>query len=150
VLTPKHGELRGSERWDKCSSAWVRADEWQERQWAREDAAFARKANQGELACPSVIFDSHKPVQSAVTGRWHDSKSTLRREYRQHEVVEVGNDVPKKADLVRKKDPREFQKVREAVGRARAALEIPDRITKIVPDEAGMRRLHAEGKIQGV
>ena len=39
--------------------------------------------SQGQLCTPSVIHDSHKPVQSQVTGRVHDSKSTLRREYRE-------------------------------------------------------------------
>ena len=53
----KHGEQRGSDRWDRPSMAWVRADQWQVRQWEREDRVFARKANQGQLTAPSIVTD---------------------------------------------------------------------------------------------
>lgn len=93
---PAHGAARGSERYDRPAMAWIDAAEWQRRQWAREDAVFARQANQGELCTPMVIGDGlGKDLQSQVTGRWHDSKSTLRREYKQHGMVEVGTEKPK-------------------------------------------------------
>ena len=39
-----------------------------------------------------IICDTMDPVQSMVTGEWHDSKSSLRAEYRREGVVELGND----------------------------------------------------------
>jgi hypothetical protein len=147
-LLPKNGEIRGGERWDSVSRAWVRADEWQQRQWAREDAAFARRANQGELSAPMVIGDTMKrDLQSQVTGRIHDSKSALRREYREHGVVEIGNDVPKGRGPGYKRPEAEAKLTREALNRARQELDMPGIITKVVPDPEGMRRLRAQGKI---
>lgn len=91
---PAHGEVRGGDRWDKPSAAWVPADEWQRRQWAREDAAFARHANQGELACPMVIRDGLglHGLQSQVDGRMYDSKRAMRRHYRESGMIEVGDE----------------------------------------------------------
>ena len=147
-MSPKHGEMRGGERWDRLAGAWVHADEWQARQWAREDAAFARKANQGELCTPGVIFDSMRSLQSQVTGRYHDSKSTLRREYREHGMVEVGNDVAKTRGKSKAVNPAAERKaVEAALYRAKSELDVPTNITKVVHDEAGMNRLRALGKI---
>jgi hypothetical protein len=144
----KHGELRNGERWDRLAGAWVRADEWQVRQWAREDAAFARKANQGELCAPMVIHDSMRSLQSQVTGRYHDSKSALRREYREHGVLEVGNDVPKTKGASKAVNPdAEHRAIEAALYRAKSELDVPTNITKVVHDEAGMNRLRALGKI---
>jgi hypothetical protein len=97
---PKHGEARGPDRWDNPSKAWVRSDEWQQRQWAREDAVFARQANQGELCAPQGIISDTcgktiNGVQSQTDGRWYDSKSQLRREYKRADVIEVGSEVVK-------------------------------------------------------
>jgi hypothetical protein len=91
---PKNGELRNGERWDSFSKSWVRADEWQRRQWEREDAVFARRANQGQLTAPMIISDGLglHGLQSQVDGKQYDSKSNMRRHYRQSGVVEVGND----------------------------------------------------------
>lgn len=93
---PKHGEARGSDRYDRPSMAWVRADEWQARQWDREDRIFAKRARQGEPCAPMVLSDGLgvHGLQSQVDGKYYDSKSGLRRHYRQAGVVEVGNDVP--------------------------------------------------------
>lgn len=143
---PKNGEIRGGERWDRLSAAWVRADEWQRRQWDREDRAFARRANQGELTTPSVIHDSHKAVQSQVTGRWHDSKSTLRREYREHGVIEVGNDVPKKRGTTYRRPEAENKLTFEALRKAKSDLDIPSDF-KVYRDPEGMERLRRQGKI---
>ena len=96
-MWPKHGDQRGGERYDRPSMAWVPADEWQRRQWEREDRVFAKAANQGELCCPSVISDNIggvRGLQSQVDGRMYDSKSNLRRHYRQSGVIEVGGQVP--------------------------------------------------------
>lgn len=137
-MFPKHGEWRGEERWDKLSAAWVGADEWQARQWAREDAAFARRANQGELCTPSVIGDSMKTLQSQASGKWYDSKSNLRREYRALGMQEVGNE-----KLTRRPYERpagEDKLTFEALRRAKAELDFPSQVTGIVHDPDGMAR----------
>jgi hypothetical protein len=148
---PKDGELRGSERWDRLSGAWVPADEWQARRWAREDAAFARKANQGELKCPMILRDSMKTLQSQVTGKWYDSKSNLRKEYRDHDMIEIGNEVkPDQGRFWSGKpyvDPKVEREQHKAAAIAREFLDIGgEKITKIVHDEDGMKRLISQGK----
>lgn len=45
-----------------------------------------------DLPFPQVMSDTMDPVQSMVTGTYHTSKRAMRAEYRQHNVVEVGND----------------------------------------------------------
>ena len=128
---PAHGEIRGGERWDKPSSAWVPADEWQRRQWAREDAAFARLANQGELACPMLISDSlgFHGLQSQADGKFYDSKRAMRRHYREAGVVEVG-DEPIRGRFWGgggpRQDPHRERKLEDAIGRAmtRAGISI--------------------------
>jgi hypothetical protein len=125
-MLPRHGELRGGDRYDRLSMAWVRADEWQVRQWEREDRAFARKANQGELSAPMVIADttgSVRGVQSMVDGRHYDSKSSLRRHYRDAGVIEVGNEPVRKGP--RYKDPHQERKIEGAIHKAFNRMGIP-------------------------
>lgn len=89
----KHGQRneRG-ERWDRPSMAWVSAAEWDRRDADRQESIFRRRANQGELQCPMVIRDGMDPVQSMLDGKMYDSKSKLRKTYKEGGVVEVGND----------------------------------------------------------
>ena len=135
-MFPKHGDIRGGERWDRLSAAWVPAEEWQRRQWAREDAAFARKANQGELCTPSVIGDSMKTLQSQASGKWYDSKSNLRREYRQLGMQEVGNEKLTRRPYER---PAGADKATfEALRRAKSELEFPSQVTGVYHDPDGM------------
>ena len=47
-----------------------------------------------DLKAPMLIRDSCDPVQSMLDGKYYDSKSTLRRTYKQAGVTEVGNDKP--------------------------------------------------------
>ena len=114
---PRNGELRGSERWDSAAKAWIPDDEWQARQWAREDAAFARKMNQGQLAAPMVISDGQggvRGLQSMVDGRHYDSKAAMRRHYRERGVTEIGNESP----VLAKPKVDDNQARRAAIGRA--------------------------------
>jgi hypothetical protein len=125
--------------------AWVRADEWQERQWAREDAAFARRANQGELCAPMILRDTMRPVQSQVDGHVYESKSEIRKHYKREGMIEVGNDVPKTRFSHGSKPLPEVNKDRNqdaAMAKFMQRLDIGgERITKIVHDEDGMKRL---------
>ncbi|MFQ8433483.1 hypothetical protein [Amaricoccus sp. W119] len=123
---PRNGDQRGSDRWDAASKAWVRADEWQARQWAREDRAFERRMNQGQLATPVVISDSQggvRGVQSMLNGEMYDSKSNMRRHYRERGATEIGNDVPTER-VSRKREP-DSAKIKDAIGRAFNRVGLP-------------------------
>jgi hypothetical protein len=114
--------------------AWVSAAEWQERQWAREDRIFARMANQGELTAPMIIRDGQGGIngfKSMVDGQHYDSKSNMRRHYRERGVTEVGDDSsvtdPEKIMAPKKKfvDPNRDKKIDAALGRAWDRVGLP-------------------------
>lgn len=133
----KHGELRNGERWDRLAGAWVRADIWQEVQWLREEMAFQRKANQGELCCPNVIGDSMKETQSQLTGKYYDSKSSIRREYKEKGMIEVGNDVPKTRFVNGSKPWRDEYRVNREIHKS---VGQADAMVKTMSDETIKRR----------
>lgn len=127
-MIPKHGELRGSDRWDRPSMAWVRADEWQRRQWEREDRIFAKAANQGELCAPMFITDGQGGInglQSMLNGKHYDSKSNMRRHYRDEGATEVGNDPSIHRPQQRWRDPQQDKKIEAALGRAWNRVGLP-------------------------
>lgn len=68
------------------------------REWHDPDAWPAAclpeaTAKRGAFPTPMVSGDAlARPLESMATGRWHDSKSTLRREYRERGFVEIGTD----------------------------------------------------------
>ena len=47
-----------------------------------------------DFPTPMIRIDTMDAVQSQITGKMHDSKSSLRSEYKAHGVVEMGNDAP--------------------------------------------------------
>lgn len=51
-----------------------------------------RQPARSHLPMPMISGDHMDPVQSQLDGRFYDSKSALRRTYKQAGVVEVGND----------------------------------------------------------
>lgn len=51
-------------------------------------------AKRSELTAPMFISDTMDAVQSQLDGRMYDSKSALRRTYKDGGVVELGNDAP--------------------------------------------------------
>lgn len=133
-MLPKHGERRNLlttvERYDRPSFAWIGEEEWQRRQWDREDRIFAKAANQGQLTAPMIMSDSLglHGVQSQVDGQRYDSKSTLRRHYRQSGMVEVGNDVPKTRFVHGDKperDPQTDRKQWDALHKAANRIGLP-------------------------
>ena len=78
--------------YDRISMTWHTPEVMAEIRAIREEMAFLRRANQGQLAAPMVIRDGMDPVQSMLDGKMYDSKSKLRRTYREGGVEEVGND----------------------------------------------------------
>lgn len=75
------------------------------------------------LPCPQVLSDAMDAVQSQVTGKFYESKSALRAEYRATGHIEKGND--RRAPW---KMPRTSRaEVRETVRKARARVERGER-----------------------
>lgn len=92
----------------------------------REEAAFQRKSNQGELCTPMLIMDSMKPVKSMGDGNVYDSKSRIRQHYKRDGFIEVGNEQPKGRFWDGKpKTDRDEQKqaVGKALARGKAAVD---------------------------
>lgn len=78
-----------------------------------------------DLPFPMVMSDTMDPVQSQVTGQMYDSKRALRAEYKQHNVVEVGNDP---ARLKPFKRPRKSEAaIRNTVEKAAARFDRGER-----------------------
>lgn len=86
-----------------------------------------RQASQGQLCAPMIISDGLgvRGVQSQVDGKFYDSKSNLRRHYRQSGVVEVGNDVPKDRGPKRWTEPNARKKRMDAIGKAFNRVGLP-------------------------
>ncbi len=82
--------------YDRVSFTWVTPDEMARRNDWREELMFQRQLSQGQLAAPMVISDSLgvHGLESQLDGKYYDSKSNLRRTYREAGMTEVGNDVP--------------------------------------------------------
>ncbi len=129
MIWPKHGELRNGDRYDRPSMAWVRADEWQRRQWDREEQVFQKRMRQGELCAPQVApSDTQggiRGLKSMVDGRMYDSKSSMRRHYRERGVTEVGNDSSLTRPPKRYVDPQQDKKIEAALGRAWDRVGLP-------------------------
>lgn len=86
--------------YDRFSFTWVTPEELEERREIRaRNSARMRGAN--TFPCPYVIGDGQGGIhglQSMVDGRVYDSKSNMRRHYRETGHVELGNDVKRAAD----------------------------------------------------
>lgn len=80
-------------------------------------------APRSDLPCPQVLSDQMDAVQSQVSGKFYESKSALRREYRATGHIEKGND--KRAPWKMPRTSR--QEVRETVRKARARVERGER-----------------------
>lgn len=81
-------------------------------------------AARSDLPAPQVLSDYlDGPVQCQATGKWHDSKSALRRGYKAAGVIEKGND--KRPPF---KMPRTSRaEVRATVQKARARVDRGER-----------------------
>lgn len=71
-----------------------------------------------DLPSPMLIADSMTPVQSMLDGQMYDSKSALRRTYKQAGMVEVGNDPSITNPKPRQKPKADRAAVKAAVRKA--------------------------------
>ena len=86
--------------YDRPSFTWVTPEEKARRDADREERWFQRQLSQGQLAAPAVISDTMPAVKSMHDGRMYDSKSRLRRTYRDAGLTEVGNDSSTTAEYI--------------------------------------------------
>lgn len=80
------------------------------REWAPD--------NRSDLAAPMVIRDEMAPLQGQHNGQIFTSKRAMRQSYREHGVVEVGNDPSVLTPKPRKPIRPKRAEVREAVNKA--------------------------------
>jgi hypothetical protein len=113
-------DLTAGKMFDRVTGTWLDPDEYERRKADYEERAFQRRASQGDLCAPRILRDDMgKHVQSMTNGRYYDSKSELRKEYRRAGVIEVGNDVPMKRPAPSRDERERAKKERKAaVGRA--------------------------------
>ncbi|MCB1460908.1 MAG: hypothetical protein KDJ90_00415 [Nitratireductor sp.] len=81
---------------DKVAKEWVSPEVYARRQAVRSDAG----ANASDLPSPRLIRDI-EPYKSMVTGEVITSRSKHRDHLRRHDLVELGNERPKKHQPVR-------------------------------------------------
>ena len=129
ILTPEEQGLVYDKAWP---GSWVTPEELNKRLAIREERMFMRRARQGELQCPMIISDSQggiHGVQSMADGKHYDSKSNMRRHYREAGVIEIGNDpaytsdvknqvVPHKRAKSRAQKDAKFKRERDTVEKA--------------------------------
>lgn len=112
-------DLTQGKKFDRISGTWLDPDEYERRRFEWEERAFQKQLSQGQLAVPMVMRDDMRPVQSMTNGRFYDSKSEIRKEYRRAGVKEVGNDVPMKKPEPSRDEKRRAKEARKAsIGRA--------------------------------
>ena len=116
---PESGEWNGSDRWDSAAKCWVPADEWQRRQWDREDRAFARRANQGQICTPMLA----KPWAGFVTGDpdnpvFIDDRGQRREYMRQNDLEDWDEGVGKRQRWIEDHDEK-----RDIVGTIKMVME---------------------------
>ena len=82
-------------------------------------------AKRSHLPSPLLSLDTMEPVQSQATGKMHDSKASLRAEYRSLGMVEVGNDPARLRPRERPKPDK--NKIRETLQKSEARVKRGER-----------------------
>jgi hypothetical protein len=104
--------LMARERLCKTCRGWHALDAWPEECWQPRNVARA------DFPTPQISGDSMSPVKSMVDGLHYDSKSALRRTYRDKGYIELGNDhLPERAPQ-RLPKPERMGKIKTAMEKA--------------------------------
>jgi hypothetical protein len=74
--------------------------------------------NRSDLAAPMIIRDTMSPTKGMHDGKIYESKRAMRQSYRDHGVIEVGNDSSVMNPQPRPKRKPDRAGVRAAVSRA--------------------------------
>lgn len=88
-----------------------------------EPKAALPPIQRSDLPCPRLASDIMEPVQSQVTGKFYESKSALRAEYKATGHIEKGND--KRPPWKMPRTPR--AQIRDTVRKATARVERGER-----------------------
>lgn len=111
--------------YDGATFEHITREEYARRTAHREELAFRRRRKQGELACPMYIPDGQggiHGIKSMADGHLYDSKSQMRKHYKETGHIEVGNDVQTKRPTFK----ADWQGNRDAAEKALCQLEIPE------------------------
>jgi hypothetical protein len=81
-----------------------------------------------DLPCPRIMADIMEPVQSQATGKFYDSKSAIRAEYKRLGMVEIGNDPARLRKPKRK--PIDRKAVHETLQKAEARFKRGERVNR--------------------
>lgn len=101
------------ERLCKVCRGWHQLDAWPHN-------CMKSAPNRSELAAPMLIRDCMDETRSMLDGKVYDSKSSLRRTYKQAGVVEIGNDSSyTDPEVVR---PRAVKAIKEQKAKHRKAV----------------------------
>lgn len=87
-----------------------------------------RRPARSALPMPMISGDHMDPVQSQLDGKYYDSKSALRRTYKQAGVVEVGNDPARLRPAPKPKSDEAA--VRQSIDKAFARYSNGERINR--------------------
>ena len=89
--------------------------------------------NRSDVACPMLIRDHQDALQSMVDGQFYDSKSAMRRHYKQAGVRELGNDAPTVATAPPR--PRITKReIAQALDKVKQGYKPPALETGIIPE----------------
>lgn len=106
-------DLTAGKKFCRISGTWLDPETYNARRAVWDEAAFQRKGNQGELACPMIISDNQPGLQSMADGKIYDSKSEMRKGYKAAGVEEVGNDVRTKREGPTRHEKEKADKARK-------------------------------------
>ena len=99
----------------RCCEGWHDLD----KPWPHNCASHWRETGpRSDVAGPIVIRDGMDAIQSMADGKWYESKSAMRREYKARGYQELGNDAPREA-----RGPSKPKVTRDDVGRALAKVK---------------------------
>lgn len=80
------------------------------------------------LPFPNIMSDMMAPVQSMATGKFYDSKSAIRAEYKRLGMIEIGNDPARLRPRQKPKvDPKQ---VKTALEKAEAKFNRGERVNR--------------------
>lgn len=81
-----------------------------------------------DLPFPRVMSDAMDPVQSQASGKFYDSKSAMRAEYKRLGMVEVGNDPARHKPRQRKKP--DARQIKTTLEKAEARFNRGERVNR--------------------
>lgn len=82
------------------------------------------------LPCPHIIGDVMEPVQSMASGKYYESKSAIRAEYKRLGMVEIGNDPSRLKLRDRKAKKPDLKAIKTTLDKAAARFARGERVNR--------------------